>query len=983
MNKATAFEALFKNSNTAVIILETDTFNAVYCNPEADKLIAKCSNVYLKINQNLKISSLKEIFEIDSFKINKNIQTDILVETANLKESMPYKATVRSISWEKNTLLIIELFENKTFVIRHLPDSTAEKLLHQVLDLVPEPIFLKDNQRKFILVNKSFLEYHRATNDQILGKTDEEVKDNQSECSKFIEDDIEVIETGKAKYIDQETYTSPDGKRITLQTTKLPFVLKQNEKPGILGIAIDITDKLAFRTKLVSNRRMQRQIVDLVPHMIYLKDFEGKFVFVNKEFLRRTGKKESEILGKTAFEIYPEEQAQRYVNEDREVMHSLKELVIEKEFGPMYEGSMTVYNTIKKPYYEYDNNKVGVLAICTDLTEKLRSKELLDQQKVMLNEIINLLPQEIYLKDDEGKMLMVNKACADDLQVTQEYLIGKTDFDVYTKESADCFYKLEQEILKDGRKRYLEEEISIDKNNVKRIKSVMKMPFYLSDKRKNGILGMNIDITETKNAEKQIKDSELRYKTLMEQASDGIYLSDDDGNIIAANQKAAEIFGYTLEEFKIQNIKKIVAPDFEQHQTVRMPFNDDKQSLILERKFQKKDGNTFTAELSVKLLEDGKHQAILRDVTERKKMEKILVDNERKFRLLIENSSDLIIILSKNFIIKFMSPSVSRLLGFEESNLIGSSILELLAEESIEDTSRLFSHVLSNEEHLTIQELKLKNKKEEFLLFETVAVNMLEDENINGIIINCHDVTKRKNTENELINTNFELDSFVYKASHDLKAPLRSVMGLIKLARLESTDTNLEIYFDMMSKSVTSLDSFIRDLTQFSRNSRMEMESSEIQFEEIIKETLDNLKFVERADQIKVNIKLELSSKFYSDRTRIATIINNLLSNAFKYHRFDNNNPYLNVSISADDEKSIIVVEDNGIGIEKVHLNYIFDMFYRASETSYGSGLGLYILKTAITKIKGKVEVQSELGQGTTFSITIPNFLNKSESIKI
>lgn len=982
MNKAATFEALFNNSTIAVIVLETDAFTEIYCNPEADKLFVKCSNLYLKINQNLKIDSLREIFEIDSFKINKNIQADICIEETNTKELKSFKVIIRTISWEKNNLLILEISENKTFIVPHLPESTIEKLLHQVIDLVPEAIFLKDNQRKFILVNKSFLEYHNATNEQILGRTDEEVKANQSECSKFIEDDIEVIETGQAKYIDQETYTDSSGRRITLQTTKLPFVLKENEKPGILAIAINITDKLLFRTKLVSNRRMQRQIVDLVPHMIFLKDYEGKFVFVNKEFIRRTGKKESEILGKTAHEIYPAEQAQRYVNEDNEVMRSLKELVIEKEFGPMYKGSMTIYNTIKKPYYEYDNNKVGVLAICTDLTEKLRNKELLDQQKVMLNEIINLLPQEIYLKDDEGKMIMANKACADDLQVTQEFLIGKTDFDLFAKESADCFYKLEQEIIKDGRKRYLEEEVSIDKNNVKRIKSVMKMPFYLSDKRKNGILGMNIDITETKNAEKQIKDSELRYKTLMEQASDGIYLSDDDGNIIAANQKAAEIFGYTLEEFKIQNIKKIVAPDFEQHQTVRMPFNDDKQSLILERKFQKKDGNTFTAELSVKLLEDGKHQAILRDVTERKKMEKILVDNERKFRLLIENSSDLIIILSKNFIIKFMSPSVGRLLGFEESNLIGSSILKLLDKENIEDTSRMFSQVLANDEHLTIQELKLKNKKEEFLLFETVAVNMLEDENINGIIINCHDVTARKNTENELINTNFELDSFVYKASHDLKAPLRSVMGLIKLARLESTDINLEVYFDMMSKSVTSLDSFIRDLTQFSRNSRMEMESSEIHFEEIIQETLDNLKFVERADKIKVNIDLELTSKFYSDRTRIATIINNLLSNAFKYHRFDNNNPYLNVSVIADQEKAIIVVEDNGIGIEKVHVNYIFDMFYRASETSYGSGLGLYILKTAITKIKGKVEVQSELGQGTTFSITIPNFLNKSDSIK-
>ena len=92
----------------------------------------------------------------------------------------------------------------------------------------------------------------------------------------------------------------------------------------------------------------------------------------------------------------------------------------------------------------------------------------------------------------------------------------------------------------------------------------------------------------------------------------------------------------------------------------------------------------------------------------------------------------------------------------------------------------------------------------------------------------------------------------------------------------------------------------------------MEMEPGEIDFEQIINETLSNLKFVERADEIMVNVDLELTSKFYSDSSRVATIINNLLSNAFKYHRFDDNNPYLNISVHSDNQRAIIKVEDNG-----------------------------------------------------------------------
>ena len=973
----TIFDTLFDFTADATVVFECESCVIVYENFAAKTIKNDTSVNLLQLATSVfGVNELKEIADLPSFKEAKTM-------VAEAKHILPHtilylQIEIRKIEWQTQYLWVLRMVNVSSFYLDNIRLQESERILHTVIDLVPEAIFLKDNQRKFLLVNKAFEEYHGLSKEAIIGKTDEDIKLIESEYSKFVNDDKEVIATGMAKHIVQENYTDQNGKNVFFKTTKTPFYFTNNETPGILGVAINITEKVAFKNKVISNRKMQRQIVDLVPHMIFLKDYEGKYMFVNNQFLKRTGKTEKEVIGKTDFDIFPQEKAQRYVNDDDEVKLTRTEKIIEKEFGPLFEGKITVYNTIKKPYYEYDTDRIGVLGISTDVAEKIRNKELLDEQKSILNEIINLLPQEIYLKDDEGKMLLVNKACADFHMMSQESMIGKSDYDFFEKKYADEFFQLEQEILKEGKTRYINEEISVDKHNVRRIKSVMKMPFYLNDRRKNGLLGLNIDITDAKNAQQKIVASEIRYKTLMEQASDGIYLSDDDGNIIEANQKACEMFGYSPKEFYGLNIKKLVSAEPNNHHSVRMPNAKDRQSLILERKFLKKDGSTFTVELSVKLLEDGMHQAIMRDVTERKKIEKILADNERKFRLLIENSTDLILILSQNFIIKFMSPSVSRILGYKEQNLIGTSILGLLDDEEFEAASQFFSNVLVKTNSLSLDELKFRNNNDDFLFFETVAVNMLDDENINGIIVNCHDVSKRKQTETELLNTNFELDSFVYKASHDLKAPLRSVMGLIKLAKLESADPNMEIYFDMMSKSVTSLDAFIKELTQFSRNSRLEIEPVEINFEAIIQEALDNLKFVENADKINVNIQLNVDTKFHSDKTRIATIINNLFSNAFKYHRFENNNPYLNVMIDADAEKAVIVVEDNGIGIEQSHINYIFDMFYRASETSYGSGLGLYILKSAITKIKGKVEVQSVLAQGTIFTVTLQNFLNKN-----
>jgi signal transduction histidine kinase len=154
------------------------------------------------------------------------------------------------------------------------------------------------------------------------------------------------------------------------------------------------------------------------------------------------------------------------------------------------------------------------------------------------------------------------------------------------------------------------------------------------------------------------------------------------------------------------------------------------------------------------------------------------------------------------------------------------------------------------------------------------------------------------------------------------------------------------------------------------------VEATKINFEDLINESLNNLKYVENAEKIKVNIHSDITFDFYSDASRVGAIINNLLSNGFKYHRFENNNPYINISVSTSGDNATLVVEDNGIGIEEQHIGKIFDMFYRASENSYGSGLGLYILKSAIHKINGKVEVSSILGVGSVFKVVLPNLKN-------
>jgi PAS domain S-box-containing protein len=742
----------------------------------------------------------------------------------------------------------------------------------------------------------------------------------------------------------------------------------------------DITERVRDKRTIDENRKILKQVIDLVPHQIFLKDSQSRFLLVNKAVADIYKTTPEEMVGKGDADFMEDFLAERTVLDDMEVIEKGREKFISEENIKDYKGNTRILQTIKIPFYLEDERKPGVLGISLDITERVKDKQTIEENTKMLRQIIDLVPHQIYLKDSHSTFLLVNEAVANIHGKTVEEMIGKSDFDLFPDEEATEFLQIERDIITTGRTRFIPEERSTDPDGSVRIMNTIKIPFYLSHKKEVGILGINIDITDAKLAEKVIRDSEIKYKMLMQQASDGIYLCDRLGNISDANPKACDMFGYSMNEFRGLNIKELLDPEVARELPAGIPDLKGKKSIILERKFFKKDRTPITLELSATLLEDGKYQAIIRDITERKRLEYILKDNERKFRALIENLSEVIIILSKDFKLNFISSTAHKILGYDPEKLIGKSAFELLDPQEAEVFSNFLSESLLHPgENYTTRELRVKDSKGEYLYVEVVAVNLLSDPIINGIIINFHDITRRKKTELELINTNFELDSFVYKASHDLKAPLRSVMGLIKLAKLESKDDVQQVYLDMMNKSVLTLDAFIRDLTQFSRNSRMEIEGRPVDFDEVINEALTILKFMENADKVKVNRKISIKSIFYSDLTRLSTILNNLISNAFKYHRFENNNSYINITIEADMEKSVIIVEDNGSGIDPLYIDRIFDMFYRASEISYGSGLGLYIVKNAVAKLHGSINVESILGEGTKFTVVIPNLIKNIE----
>ena len=220
--------------------------------------------------------------------------------------------------------------------------------------------------------------------------------------------------------------------------------------------------------------------------------------------------------------------------------------------------------------------------------------------------------------------------------------------------------------------------------------------------------------------------------------------------------------------------------------------------------------------------------------------------------------------------------------------------------------------------------------------------------------------------------TNMELDRFIYSASHDLRAPLMSIKGLVNLAECETKDKQLLEYFRMIQNRTQKLDDFIKDIINYSRNARTELIWEPIVLSELINICIDDLKYMPQADRVSIKLEIMEKESFMLDKSRMQVVLNNLISNAFKYHDLSKPDPWIKIVATKDSKRTTIQVHDNGSGILTDRQPKIFDMFYRATEESQGSGLGLYIAKEAVEKMNGSILVESTEGMGSIFTIDIP-----------
>lgn len=474
-------------------------------------------------------------------------------------------------------------------------------------------------------------------------------------------------------------------------------------------------------------------------------------------------------------------------------------------------------------------------------------------------------------------------------------------------------------------------------------------------------------------AEKAQAKSLAVIRAILQQGGIGVLITDLERNVLEYNKKYLEFWNLEEQALLDGPPEKVMAycqaqthhPD-ELNEIVqdimRNPLNEQCDLIyftngrVLERQTTpvRTDDDVFA------------RAWIYRDITARVQAEEQLLASERRSQAFVNAIPDLILRLdAQHRVIDHKLPPQHDF-GDWAKGIRGAKLFDLFPLLLIELADQALATALESGRASDFQlemDLGLGTRDYEVRI---VAAGQQE------FLLLLRDITERKRTEKELLQRNFELDSFVYRASHDLKAPLNSLMGLIEITRAETQEDATQSYLQMMDRSVVKLDTFIRNLTDFSRIARSEQHLEDMDLRVLIDEILESLHYMEHADRVEKRVHIAPGTILRADPLYLGVVITNLLSNAIKYQNLRQATPWLAVEMASTGTEVEIKVEDNGVGIPLEHHSRIFNLFFRASTQSFGSGIGLYITRNTAQKMGGTLDFASMPGVGTTFTLRLP-----------
>jgi PAS domain S-box-containing protein len=359
-----------------------------------------------------------------------------------------------------------------------------------------------------------------------------------------------------------------------------------------------------------------------------------------------------------------------------------------------------------------------------------------------------------------------------------------------------------------------------------------------------------------------------------------------------------------------------------------------------------------------------------------------LQKSQDRFQLVIKGSRAGIYEWSVKTNTLYLSDEWKHILGYTSDELNDFKIDDLSSLMHPDDLPDLLRKIKEHfdEKRPFQNESRRRHKNGTYRWIYDSGLSKLDDSgNIDVVVGSIIDITERKGAElvmldqNEwLKKSNQELDRLVNNASHDLRSPLSSVLGLLAISEHAGSKEEIFAYHGMIRERVKKLDNFVTEVLAYSRNSNHEVVMAPVSLAQLVSEIVDELKYADAKVVIDISPVVAADLTIVTDHTRLKTVIGNLIGNSIKYCDPRKDQPFIKVEAQVDNKGCTLAVHDNGIGIASEYQEKVFEMFFRATENSSGSGLGLFITKEIVEKLGGAIEMRSTPRVGTSVFVKLP-----------
>ncbi len=634
--------------------------------------------------------------------------------------------------------------------------------------------------------------------------------------------------------------------------------------------------------------------------------------------------------------------------------------------------------------------------IIHDITEKKKAELELSAREKHYRALIEYAPDIIMLFDESGNVLYTSPSFQKSIGYTLEEVQGKSASDIIHVDSlqrAQQFF--ENTTYYPGVP--LSHEINLVSKNGAIVNCEGTVTNLLYDENVKAVVANYRNVTDKKMAEANLKASELRFRALIENAPDIIVLVDEYSSIKYSSPSFEKATGYTTDEIKGMTGFSIVHPDQLEESKELFYESFKNPGVVYPRinRFKKKDGSFIWCEGTlINLLDDPSVNAIVlnyRNITDRKEAEDLLKQSETRFKLLIENNYDGIILTKDLHTIIYESPAVERVTGWAINEMHELGIERIIHPDDIEVTIKLYEEVLRTPQMLAHLNYRIKHKAGHFIWVDATFSNLLDTPGVEAILINLSDITEKKKAEDimlhlneeleikvnqrtfDLEKSNKELEMFTYSVSHDLRTPLGAIDGFATLLaefHADQLDDEGKEFLQNIRTCTTRMNQLIEDLLNLSRLGKRTIEKEEVDMNKLVEKVMANCEHMVVPN---TNFAIHNLATVNGDASILEQVWMNLISNAIKYSS-KRGAPQIEIGCVKEAKQYQFYVKDNGAGFDMKYADKLFGVFQRLHKASdfEGNGVGLAIVKLIIEKHNGQIWVDSKVDHGTTFYFTIP-----------